>query len=475
MAASVPTPQRSEDFKEEFLTCSICAESYDNDTHQAKCLPCLHTYCKTCLHKHAGRWPKFNCPKCRCVVTLPGGTVDSLPNNFLVENLKEYHNLFNVAIFCGSCDEENQAVGFCHDCGCFLCQKCMDAHERLGLRLQHKLSSLTELQEKKCNPTTQTHQCKKHSKQELVLFCKEVNCKTPLCAVCGLVEHRGHELLDITAAVDEMIADIKQSSARVSSRNEELAEKRSATEIFQKTLRGNFISKKAAIQKSEQQLIKLIKNRSKKVQNQLSSEYQTQMDNLSSNLESIDILSAQMTSACEFANKACETSHPMQLLTAQIQVTTKLHELVNTELPAITSETTEFTFTDKHQSATARIQDSIKHLYDVAPGDVALSNPPTCRTLPPVESRSSTIHIGQQGKTWYFPKATVTVYRLTDSNKDELMTTGGSNVVASQGGKLLLVQDNNDGTYTFEYWSLGAPIHVNINGTPMKGSPFKVR
>ncbi|XP_072018669.1 E3 ubiquitin-protein ligase TRIM56-like [Amphiura filiformis] len=365
MAAFISHGQRREDFKEEFLTCSICAESYDNDTHQAKCLPCLHTYCKTCLQTHAGQRPKFNCPKCRCMVTLPGGTVDSLPNNFLVENLKEYRDLFNVAIFCGSCDEENQAVGFCHDCGCFLCQKCMDAHERLGLRLQHKLSSLTELQEKKCNPTTQPHQCEKHSKQELVLFCKELNCKTPLCAVCGLVEHRGHELLDITAAVDEVIADIQQSSARVSSRNEELAEKRSATETLHGTLNYNFVLKRTAIQEHEQKLIQLIKLQCNKAQNHLDSLYQTQTGVLSSTLESIDSLSAQMVSACEYSKHACETSNLTLIFAAQDQIMSKLHELEEMDLPEITSEKTDFVFKDAHHSVAANIEDSLQSLCGI--------------------------------------------------------------------------------------------------------------
>ena len=66
--------RRKEEFKEEFLTCSICTESYDRYEHQAKFLPCLHTYCKSCLESlaQAGQRPKFNCPQCRKLVSVPG-------------------------------------------------------------------------------------------------------------------------------------------------------------------------------------------------------------------------------------------------------------------------------------------------------------------------------------------------------------------------------------------------------------------
>jgi len=58
----------------------------------ARVLPCLHSYCKTCLEKHAGGNSKFVCPNSGCsqIVTLEGGQgVDSLPTNtyFHIANL----------------------------------------------------------------------------------------------------------------------------------------------------------------------------------------------------------------------------------------------------------------------------------------------------------------------------------------------------------------------------------------------------
>ena len=358
MAESLSPTQQQEDFKEEFLTCSICTEPYDNDQHQAKCLPCLHTYCISCLQNLAGKRIKINCPNCRSLITFPGGTVDNLPNNFLVENLKNYHDIFSFAVLCGSCEDEgNQAVSFCHNCGCFLCQGCVDAHRRLGPLRMHKLSTIAELQEKKCNPMAQRHQqCKKHPKQDLTLFCREPNCKIPVCASCGLVDHRGHDLIDLLVAFDEIVADMKRLIERVSLRNQEIIKEHATAEAIQKKLTDFFNQKEKDIHKSEEELITLIKSQSKKAHSHLKNLYQTEMNRLASSMESMNLFTAQMTSACEFANQACHTSNRTQLLTSQKQIMERLSELQNQEIPKTAS--------DKHHSAMAQMQTLVEHLFD---------------------------------------------------------------------------------------------------------------
>ncbi|XP_072018667.1 E3 ubiquitin-protein ligase TRIM56-like [Amphiura filiformis] len=379
MATSISHAQRREDFKEEFLTCSICAESYDNDTHQAKCLPCLHTYCKTCLQTLAGQRPKFNCPNCRYVVALPGGTVDNLPNNFLVENLKEYRDIFSVSMFCGSCDEvDNQAVNFCHDCGCFLCQTCVDAHRRMAPLRSHKLSTIQELQEKKrkfSNRQQATTKCRKHD-QDLLYFCTSTMCRFAVCAVCR-DDHHGHYIIDLSAAVNEMASDIQQLSARISDRNQELVEKRVSFEALQKKRKENFDKMETEIEESKQTLLILIESQFNQAHSSLKRLYQAETNRLTKSIESADFLSAKMISACEFANEACKQigetststnipdSHQTQLLDSQRQIMTRLQELENTELPASFSDKTNFTLTDAHHTAMARIQDSLQHFCDI--------------------------------------------------------------------------------------------------------------
>ena len=476
MAAAVSlSAQRQEDFKEEFLTCSLCFEPYDNGKHQAKCLPCLHTYCKNCLKRHGGERPKFNCPKCRYLVVLPDETVDSLPNNFLVENLKEYRDLFNFALLCGSCENEgNQAVSFCHDCGCFLCQGCIEAHRRLGPLRMHKLSTISELQEKKCNPLSQQHQqCKKHPKHDLTLFCKDTKCKVPLCATCGLVDHRTHELVDITSAVDEIVEDMRKSSAIVTARNQELAKERVATETVQKTLMDNFNKKVKEMKACVQELHKEIDDRYDKAHSQLKQMYDAEMESLTANIDSINLLSDQMTNASEFASQACIGNQAMQVLSSQTQILKRLDELATVELPKTTSDKTDFALTDKHHAAMAQMKTSLQDLCDadwlnLTPEAVE----PQKKLQPQIKPIYCTCTL--EDSYFCFDAFEGTVQAVDTSG--QLMTTGSAEITVWQElDKNIYVTDNNNGTYSFTVYSYnGDEVHVNINGTSIRRSPFNL-
>ena len=219
------------------MTCPLCLEPYDTKDHLAKFLPCLHTYCQTCLQRLAGGKPKFKCPNCQGLITLTGGNVESLPNNFIVENLKEYQDIFNHTVICGNCDVGNSAVSFCHDCSLFQCQSCVDIHSLMRSTRNHDLVPLAELKEKICNPIIQKHQhCKKHPSLPLTLLCKNEECKVPSCPSCGLVDHRGHDLVDLKASINDIVADLQQSAAKVESKIQELIRKRALIEANRKTL-----------------------------------------------------------------------------------------------------------------------------------------------------------------------------------------------------------------------------------------------
>ena len=405
-----------------------------------------------------GKRPKFNCPQCRKEIVIPGGrpTVDSLPNNFLVENLREYQDLINHSVLCGDRDDENQAVSFCHDCGLFLCQGCVDGHRQRRSQRHHKLSTMQELQQQKHHPRKE-QVCPKHPTQTLNLYCKDDTCKIPVCASCGLVNHRTHELVDLTAATEEIVAEIKQSLAKVNGTNQELQKRREKVVIQQDKLAQNSEQKIKDIDELEKKLIKLIESKSSQAKVHVKQLYETEMKKLTTKIESIDNITAQMTNACEFATKACDMNHPAQLLKSQHQIIERLRELGNTVLPQTTSDKTDFTFTDNHESALDQIQKSMQHLYDVA----------ECK--PQVDPKKCTIQLGLPEHGGYMTARIQTV----DTN-GQLITTGGANVMATQDGNESCQRDNKDGTYSLTYNPyLVGKIRVTINGTPMIGSPFQ--
>ncbi|XP_072016441.1 E3 ubiquitin-protein ligase TRIM45-like [Amphiura filiformis] len=463
VAASRPEGRSKEDFVDEFLTCSICAEPFDSVSgdhdHQAKCLPCLHTYCKACLQSIAGKKSTFDCPKCRKLITLPGGTVDSLPNNFLVENLMEYQNIFNLEVSCGNCDKGGPALTFCNDCGCFQCQRCTDTHQEIRSMRHHQMVPIEQLRAKKSNPMIQQLQhCKKHPKQELTLYCKNDNCKLPVCASCGLVDHRTHELIHFDAAIDEIITAMRQSSDIVNKRNSYLVKKRVEIESLQKTIAGSFAKIENDLHQSEQNLIDLIKERYSKAHRDLKDLLDEASNKLDTNIVSLDFLAAQMSSACEFANQACDISHPTQLLTSQNQIMERLNELEKAELPNTTaSDNTDFEFTEKHHSAMTQIKESLQDVCDI-------------RWNAKVDPQQCTVQLGlaseQEG---YWKKAIV---QTVDSNGHKMALAGANVEVLQDGAPPYIVQDNNDGTYTFNYNQVcELLLRVKVNGIEIKESP----
>ncbi|XP_072014849.1 E3 ubiquitin-protein ligase TRIM56-like [Amphiura filiformis] len=240
MAVPLSPTQMKGELQDEFLTCSICSQPYDNDEHQAKCLPCLHTNCKSCLQNIAGESSQFDCPKCSKLITLPGETVDSLSDNFIVENFHAYQSIFDLAVTCGNCNSSNTAVRFCHDCGSFQCQDCIDSHQKMRSMRHHQLMTFKELQAKKSNPMMQQQHCTKHSKQDMTMYCRDADCNVPICGTCGHLDHRGHDLIALSAAIEQTVNDMQLSADRVNERNEELACKRLAAEELQQTMTTNF-------------------------------------------------------------------------------------------------------------------------------------------------------------------------------------------------------------------------------------------
>ncbi|XP_072015501.1 E3 ubiquitin-protein ligase TRIM56-like [Amphiura filiformis] len=490
MSAAIKPPVQPRKKSVKLLTCHKCNENFDDGRHQAKCLPCLHTYCKSCLMRHSGRRQKFNCPGCNKEVVLPGGTIDSLPNNFLVQNMKGHQDIFKDKIACGNCQEEgNQAMSFCHDCSCFQCQTCVDNHHKMKALNHHKLSTIKDLQEKSYNPLMQNH-CQKHPMQTLTLYCRNRECRSAACASCGHTNHRGHDLIDLTAAADEIRADVRILSSQVNKKSQKMARMRTILEKAEKTLLDTFNQKQRDMYESVQQVYSLIDSRYNDAQANLKQLFQTENDRLTGNFKTIDSLTAQMSSACEFAEDACDMGHPTQLLAAQTQILDRLRELEQTPVPENAAHNADLQFTAKHHSALTQIQELLQHLYDVdgpqpgpsTKGKGNLRKPPAPGPSPPspllpqrvpqADPTKCSIQLKKQSERKWCYRG---IIQAVDFSGKPIKGGGAAIDARLDDGKVLIVNDSKDGTYWFDYEdnAYGNSIHVKINSTTMVGSPFK--
>ena len=139
----------------------------------------------------------FDCHSCNKTINLLEDTVDSLPDNFLVENLQKYQDLINKAQLCGNCDNGDPAVRFCEDCDFYQCNNCVENHRSMRSLQNHKLPIMSnELQDQKSIPVQ--HQCcMKHEAQPMSHYCKEERCQVPVCASCCQDDHQSHNIVDL--------------------------------------------------------------------------------------------------------------------------------------------------------------------------------------------------------------------------------------------------------------------------------------
>ena len=268
-----------------------------------------------------------------------------------------------------------------------------------------------------------------------------------------------------------MVEDMRKSSAIVTSRNQELAKERAATENVQKTLMDNFNKKVKEMKACAQELHKEIDDRYDKAHSQLKQMYDAEMESLTANIDSINLLSDQMTNASEFASQACIGNQAMQVLSSQTQVLKRLDELATVELPKTTSDKTDFALTDKHYAAMAQMKTSLQDLCDVHWLNLAPeAGEPQKKLQPQIEPTYCTCTLENSYSPYDAFEGTV---QAVDTS-GQLMTTGGAEITVWQElDENIYVTDNNNGTYSFSVYSgSGDEVHVDINGTSIPGSPF---
>ena len=446
-----------------FLTCSLCSELYNNVNHQAKLLPCLHSFCKSCLQNSiAGGGENFDCQKCEKTINLPGGTVDGLPDNFLVENLQKRQE--KKAQPCGNCDYGDPAVRFCEDCDSYQCNNCVENHRSMRSLQNHKLSTMSnELQDQSI--PVQHQCCMKHEAQPMSLYCKEERCQVPVCASCCQDDHQSHNIVDLELVAREIKTNMSDCSSRVTDKHDEIHNKRDALEIAQKKLTSGFKLQEAEIQKSKKILQDLIDSIYSNAQSNLKDTYDEEMSRLTEHIESMDSLAAEMAFACEFTDKVCDVTPPAQLLTYHQQIMARLQELENTKLPDVIANHTKFTFTGKHHSSMKEIDESLCKICDMD-------------WKREVEPSRCTILSNEENSTNNY----VAIVQTADMYGENL-TIGGVQIRAkvcwraygSEHSISRSVRDNNDGTYTFTYYVKNhSDVHVTINGKEINGSPFQI-
>ncbi|XP_076075902.1 protein meiotic P26-like [Mytilus galloprovincialis] len=185
---------------DDIITCTICLEQFNNP----KYLPCLHTFCESCIATYiTSVFEKDNtsigCPVCRAKVSVPAEGITpeewakQLPLNFLLVGLIEKHKVERTEKICMSCERfdvntKSEASSVCIDCSDTLCATCTRCHKSSKLSSNHEIVPISDILKDGYALKSFKNMCSEHKTKELELFCVDHDC--PCCSICVSVKHR---------------------------------------------------------------------------------------------------------------------------------------------------------------------------------------------------------------------------------------------------------------------------------------------
>ncbi|XP_076083261.1 E3 ubiquitin-protein ligase Midline-1-like [Mytilus galloprovincialis] len=216
MSAETKGEKLKEDF-DDLLTCTICLEIFK----EPKYLPCLHTFCKSCINTYigsivTGNNPNgFKCPVCRRYVPIDEhgdnseNWANNLPGNHFILSLIDRKAIQKSEKLCDTCKLENisqNALSFCTVCEEAYCESCQRCHKLYKATRTHKIVPITDIKADTIVSGLFAHvTCKEHPDKTKEVYCQDHS--KPCCTVCATVHHRKCEQV---VTIDKAVTGIKE-------------------------------------------------------------------------------------------------------------------------------------------------------------------------------------------------------------------------------------------------------------------------
>ncbi|XP_031142259.1 E3 ubiquitin-protein ligase TRIM33 isoform X4 [Sander lucioperca] len=222
-ATPVPTPINFLD------TCAVCKQSLQTRDCEPKLLPCLHSFCLKCIPQPDrqisvqvpgphGQTDTHIVNVMRCSVCHQDYKQSDIIDNYFVKDTTEATSTSDekAAQVCTSCEDNAGTIGFCVECGEWLCKTCVEAHQRVKITKDHKIHTKEDADaasESVGTPGQRPVFCPIHKQEPLKLFCE--TCDTLTCRDCQLLEHKEHRYQFLEEAFQNQKGLIESSVAKL--------------------------------------------------------------------------------------------------------------------------------------------------------------------------------------------------------------------------------------------------------------------
>ena len=436
----------------ENLTCPICCQLYRNP----KYLPCYHFYCEECLEK-IHKQSRITCPECRKETTVPSGGVKELPNNFLINRLKDdlvLKRRDEEKVMCDECNND-ETMAYCPNCNLFLCQACYGDHKETNACHNIDTVSLSSSHSSNQSPG---FTCEEHG-YELKHYCE--TCDMLVCLYCTMKQHNDHDHDILKKKAGKQRDEMRRIAAPLGGMAENLHK-----------ACNDFVSLKKRTEELDKEIDEKINQHYDKLFQKLMAQKEQLKMELSiavSQVRKIAITQEkEINSVLDRLLKIKEVNQSIEEGSDQQALSTK-HQLVN---------------------SMKALDDIYKKLNLLPPSSPVITYSSACESLPqfdelsvfgkPLSLKDVTNSTVENIPRHIFVGKEVEVKIVSKDHNGHNCPVGGCQVsvqLETSTGDVTAacVRDNNDGNYmaSFVAKQVGeAKLSVAINGKQIKGSPY---
>ncbi|CAD6224100.1 GSCOCG00005481001-RA-CDS [Cotesia congregata] len=347
------TPESHSEARTFLAKCVFCSKTFTSDDN-SKLLECLHAACTGCIASKVSEHNIYsdsdiviesNMIVCQvCNVTTH--TENLIDNKFhakflLLDDLEAGDTSDDTSAEdeekkCTSCHDNASATSWCVDCKEFICENCVNAHQRLKITKDHTIKPKNEVTTQSTSESQKKNLkllqlsslfCSIHTHEQLSLFCQ--TCDQLTCRDCQLSEHRDHKY----KFIHEIAAETRNS---VSTLLKEVIYKRVLLKSAMKVIEDRqvliFDKKKSLVQEITHmvvQLTKAISSRGKQLITRLNEVCDQKQSTLNEKKEALDQLSKLTDHCIQFVDYALEKGSDMELLYSKKSVVGHLQRIKN--------------------------------------------------------------------------------------------------------------------------------------------------
>uniref|UniRef100_A0A8B9HZ61 RING-type E3 ubiquitin transferase n=1 Tax=Astyanax mexicanus TaxID=7994 RepID=A0A8B9HZ61_ASTMX len=331
-------------------TCAVCKQCLQNRDCEPKLLPCLHSFCLKCIPQPE-RQISVGVPErsngfiykvytqlvnvMRCTVCYQEYKQTDMVDNYFVKDTTEASSTSTEKStqVCTSCEDNASAIGFCVECGEWLCKTCIEAHQRVKFTKDHNIRKKEEVSNSVGSSGQRTVFCPVHKQEALKLFCE--TCDKLTCRDCQLLEHKEHRYQFLEEAFQNQKGIIETFMAKLQEKKNFV--QFSAAQVQNRLKEATDTHKKVEheIKIAVFTLINEINKKGKSLLQQLESVTKERTMKLYSQQRDINLMAQQILHVLRFTHWAISNGSSTALLYSKRLITYQLRHILKVPLDPV--------------------------------------------------------------------------------------------------------------------------------------------